>query len=130
MAVLWWALYVFLLVGAPRDTGLKLAEASECLVGCSLLNVYAFDDDDLAEWDERSSCDDSTGCEVLTPDSEDAWRGCGDSDGDQCLWAAVPAADDSSDCTCSVCGANRPSDSGDYMAVSYTHLTLPTIYSV
>lgn len=110
-----WALCLSLLLCVAHHVGMTLVEASECLIGCELLGMYAFDDDRLVEWEERSTCDDSAECEVLTPDSEDAWRGCGETDGDQCLWATVSDAEDSSDCACSVCGANRPSDADDYM---------------
>lgn len=96
-------------------SGMMLIEASECLVGCELMNMYAFDDDGLAEWDERSACDTSAGCAVVTPDNTVSWKGRGYTAGDQCLWATVSGTDGSSDCTCSVCGAYRQGSSVYYM---------------
>lgn len=83
-------------------------EASECLVGCTLLGVSPFDDDRTVEWDDRGSCDDSAGCEVETPNgSVTYWVGCGIGDMARCLFASSSGTDGSSDCTCSVCGGSN-----------------------
>lgn len=86
------------------STNVKLAGASECLVGCTLLGLDPFDGDLLVEWDDRSTCDDSAGCEVNTGDTLTYWLGCGAADASRCLWASSSGEDGSSDCTCSVCG--------------------------
>eukprot|EP00752_Nemacystus_decipiens_P008410 g7520.t1 len=82
----------------------KLGSASECLVGCTLMGLDPFDSDQLVEWDDRSTCDDSAGCEVNTGDTLTTWVGCGGADASRCLWASSSGEDGSSDCTCSVCG--------------------------
>ncbi|CAM9643196.1 unnamed protein product [Ectocarpus sp. 13 AM-2016] len=81
------------------------ADSSECLVGCTLLALDPFDTDLLVEWDDRSTCDDSAGCEVSTGDTLARWTGCGSYDASRCLWAASSGEDGSDDCTCSVCGS-------------------------
>ncbi|CBN79593.1 hypothetical protein Esi_0011_0211 [Ectocarpus siliculosus] len=80
-------------------------DSSECLVGCTLLALDPFDTDLLVEWDDRSTCDDSAGCEVNTGDTLARWTGCGSFDASRCLWAASSGEDGSDDCTCSVCGS-------------------------
>lgn len=82
-------------------------DASECLVGCTLLGLSPFDSNRVVEWSDRSACDDSAGCEVDTPSRLIYWVGCGTTDASRCLWAASSGTDGSSGCTCSVCGGSN-----------------------
>lgn len=97
-----WTIGVSLLIGS---TNIDISNASECLVGCTLMGLDPFDTDTLVEWNERGTCDDSVGCEVNTGDTLTTWVGCGTADASRCLWAATSGTDGSSDCTCSVCGS-------------------------
>lgn len=100
-----WTIGVSLLFGS---TNIDTSNASECLVGCTLMGMDPFYTDTLVEWSERGTCDDSAGCEVNTGDTLPTWVGCGSADASRCLWAATSGTDGSSDCNCSVCGSDDP----------------------
>ncbi|CAM9761015.1 unnamed protein product [Ectocarpus sp. 12 AP-2014] len=107
-----WTIGVSLLVGS---TNIVISNASECLVGCTLMELDPFDTETLVEWNERGTCDDSVGCKVNTGDTSATWVGCGSADASRCLWAETSGTDGSSDCSCSVCGS-ADSSSSSYMS--------------
>ena len=93
------------------------AKAAECLVGCALQQIDAFDSEGLITWDERGACDPTTtGCAVEHPFDE-IWSAtsnflCYD-DLYFCSSAESVGIDGSSDCACRVC--SHPRETGYYM---------------
>ena len=81
-----------------------------CLVGCLVQGISPFDDDGLAVWDNRGTCDsDTIGCEVSAINyPSTAYQGA--------LWASSWGREGSTSCTCSVCDPYPWGDTTDYMS--------------
>lgn len=87
-----------------------VVNTNSCLVGCLVRGISPFDDDGLAVWDNRGTCDSATiGCEVSTINYPSAsYQGA--------LWASSWGTDGSSGCTCSICDPYAWSNTTSYMS--------------
>ena len=81
-----------------------------CLVGCLLQDISPFDEDGLAVWDNRATCDSTTiGCEVTAINyPSTTYQGA--------LWASSWGSDGSTNCACSICDPYPWSVTTDYMS--------------
>ena len=83
---------------------------NSCLVGCLLQGISPFDDDGLAVWDNRGTCDSPTiGCAVSAISYPTSSFG-------GALWASSWGSEGSSDCTCSICDPHDWYASSSYMS--------------
>ena len=87
-----------------------VVRATECLIGCALMAMHPFDEEDLVTWDERGACDYySLGCDVnvatnIGPIMDSM---CDPADGG-CLWASSTGTDGTSGCVCDLCFGRSP----------------------
>ena len=87
----------------------SLVNTNSCLVGCLVQGVSPFDEDGLAVWDNRGTCDSETiGCEVSALNSPST-----SSQG--ALWASSWGNEGSDSCTCKICDPFSWDDTTNYM---------------
>ena len=94
---------------ASTTSSTSLVNTVECLVGCLVQGISPFDDEGLAVWDNRGTCDSNTiGCEVSAINYPSTFF-------QGALWASSWGTEGSDSCTCNLCDPYPYSDTTSYM---------------